>query len=346
MRICANLWRLGLLVCLLMVAGCADTGVNSSEDQAVRKQSKRGREPIAVISIAPTQKWLADLQGMSSNSFELVDMDIDQIAKQLPGTDLQKPVTILLYASKRQTVQPVVYLPVANYEQFLNGLAKRVRLNRAFASSFMVGSQKILVKQVGDFAVFGTSLKQINAAPTSPESFRDELPSGADFAIKVNADSLRESEKQKLAKLVCDYLGDSFEPMNFDAGSIILGLSIDSKAGIQLQTQLSPVPENPEKFQQSLNDAMVKRGLPFSSEIAKNKLIFDLKFNADQLDAAWSLVSTMLADSYQAQQKTLIQQVSNSYRAPLPKITYINSGFSSSSSQSSSSGGRSRSGGG
>ena len=345
MKSTAGLSRFGLLACLVLLAGCSGGGVGLLETEQVQEHLNSGPEPMVIVTVAPTRQWMADLQRLVSDRGEYGDVDLLQFANALPGIDKQQPMTLLLYASKRGTFQPIVYLPVTDYEKFLDGLATRVRLHRAFASSFTMGSQKILVKPVGEYAVFGTSLKLINKAPSSPELHCNQLPIDADFALSINTTTLRESDKQKFANFVGDYLGSPCQRAAVEVDSLVFGLKIDPQAGLQLQTEFQPVPQNLQQINESLEDLFVAAGMKVASKMTRNGICLNFDLDSTQLNSAWSKMESLVTDSFQAQRQILMQQVSTQNRAPLPKIFYGNIGSNSSSCEPAGSGGR-RSGGG
>ena len=345
MRNCANLARFGLLMVLLLIAGCTGSGIDITNTQRSQDAIKSVPEPLAIVSIAPVTDWINDLQQLYPASRELAGINFDHSTNLLTGIDEQQHAILLLFASKHGISWPVLYLPVTDYEQLLNWLATRFRMHRAFASSFTIGSQKILVKPVGKYAVFGTSLNQINGVPCSPVSYRDQLSSNAAVALKLNPQSLGGPEREQLVEFLGRYIDNSFAQTAIEMESVVLELKVDSQSGIQVQTDVEPVPSNLDKINHSIEDSIAEFRLPISSRTTPGGLVFDLSVNSEQFSFAWSKIESMVKASFYAQPRSIMQKASTQNRAPLPKVFYGNGGFNSSSSESTGSGGR-RGGGG
>ncbi len=268
-----------------------------------------------------------------------------QLFDSLPGVAEQRPITIFFYATKGGTIQPIVYLPVVDYEQFLDALAKKVRLHRAMASSFLVGSQKIRVKPVGENAVFGTSLKNINLAPQTPELFCEWQTDDADFEFKITPALLQDCDRQNLAKMIGGYLGDPVQQAVLETDSVVFRLKISAPTGMQIQTEFHPIPPNLDDLVVHLDNEFETGGIGAATEMISNGFVLNFDSEVRQLNSVWSKMESLAADSLKAQRLTLMQQLSSHQRAPLPKVYYGNVGSDSSSCEPAGPGGR-RSGGG
>ncbi len=310
MKFFERVFQIGLSICVLLVAGCGNTSFPFGEKLDSTAQAETRPTPFAVLTIAPSQNWFGNIEALMTNRTEVTSVSDEKLQKILAGIDVHRPTAAMLYLSDKGLPEPVIFVPVVDYEGFLDELDRRFRLKRAFACSFRIGQYRFLVKQVGDYAAIGTSVDGINSGPQSPEPYLQEMPKSCDFALQLRIKSLRKHEKKNLFSAVRDSLGETIATMVHQTDSLVFGLTLDSTKEIGLQAQFDPAPANPLEIQQMVQDVFATQGWISSTEIKEDHLTLDIDVPSPQIKSVWVQIKPTLESAFKSQLKSLAQRAS------------------------------------
>lgn len=301
MRVCRIAIKFGLTVCLLVAAGCDGANFQFVSGSNNHPGGDSGRQPFAVLSMAPTHEWFGTAQSLMGNSDDKGFVWDKKLRKIFGAIDTQRQAAVFFLESEKRGSEPVIYLPVEDYDRFLDQLARQCQLKRAIASSFDYGPYRFLVKQVGEYAVIGTSLEGIKKGPTAPEVYLQSMPQDDDFSFRLNSKSTNKRERMKLANSIHSSFGADFAKMFFQCDSFDCGLRVDSSGSIQFHAQVRPLPENSDEIRGLMIDVVAARGGTGSTEIKEDSLVFDIAFPSDQANSAWAQIQPGVLNAFVSQ---------------------------------------------
>lgn len=273
----------GTIFLVLISIGCDRGKFNLGSLTGSQPESET--TPFAVLSMAPTQDCCEKLMPFINSDHDPGKLSDRELQKLLSGIDSRQRAAAIIYKSTDGVAEPLVYLPVADYERFLDALARRVKLKRAVASTIMFGPNKLVIMNVGNHAVIGLSLKAIKQGPQSPSAFLKELPEDADFVFQWNSHSADKRVKETLIRLLKKSIGEEFARLVSRSKSLDCSLNIDSMRNVDFHARLSPVPENAEQFEAELNDSLAARASTASTKWQDEQFVLDFTFSSEQVSS-------------------------------------------------------------
>jgi len=299
MKVGGSVIRFGLSVLVLLSIGCDQANFNLGSLRGPEQETKTA--PFAVLSMAPTRDCYAKLVTFTTNDDEPVALSDKELQKRLPGIDHRRRAAAVLYKSASGDAEPLVYLPVADYERFVDGLARRVKLKRAVASRFTFGPRELLVMHVGNYAVIGMSLQAIKQGPQSPEPFLQGMPEDADFAFKWNSRSADKRVKRTFIHSLKNSLGVEFSQLVAKSKQLVCSMNIDSSRNVEFHAQVSSGSENSDQVQAELNEVFAAHAWKASTETNEDFLAFDVAFPSDQVNSTWAKLKPLAKNYFQSQ---------------------------------------------
>ena len=273
----------------LMLTGCSDlktqfeTFVQSSDDNSEVFESQP--DPPAVT--------IASMNGQGSLFESILPIGKSKSWKQakFKGLDSSRPFVACIWLNEQGTPKPVFYVPVKDYEAFLNSLAKKYPLHQAIASKFRVGRRQFVVMDSEGYAKIAPSLEAANSSEVSPGNPLAGLPPGHDFVFRWNPNSLDKKHAPKILKTVKQYLGDGFAPVLSLDSSLVFSMAEanDASNGITVQVENPPAVIAPIRSQVESAFAVEKWSTERSLTFSVNKSADDSESDiAENLQSASS----------------------------------------------------------
>ena len=312
--------------CIACFAGCGDVNFEFIGKNTPEPDANADNAPLAVLAAGPSKNWFANAQAAWAGSEEVDEWTVQDLEQLMAGMDVHRPLAAFLYLSDQGMAEPVIYLPVVDYDQFLDELAGVFKLRRAIASSFLIGQQKFLVKNIGDYAVIGTSLDRINQAPRTPDRYVGNLTAEYDFAFKILGDEFPKMEKTRLAQALGDSLDGAYQDLFLKTDNFCIGLNIDPDQGYRCQALLNPVPEDVDAVANLLANTFSSWGVDVKAEVAGDNMVCDLDINTEHVSSGWAQIEPALITMLESQRSMFAHRKNrNSDDDELPMVfEYVN----------------------
>ena len=251
--------------------------------------------PFAVLSMSPIASWEDDARTIltSNRRFGLSEDDFDTL---LEGIDLDRPAAAIMYLNEG-IPEPVLYLPLADYDDFKNSLDHVFGLRRAATNTFYYGHYRIKAKQVGDYAVLGVSIDGLNHSPGFPEEFVNEKPADIDWQFKMMTQEVHRKEQRNIFRALKNSLGEEFAQLAKDNLSFTVGLNLDANHDLGIQAEINPLPKDPERIQELLKGAIGEKWA-LNTNVQNDKLMVQVDLPMKKVGAAWRNVKPVLQRAF------------------------------------------------
>ena len=249
----------GLLLSLLFLTGCADFENLISDRLANRPTMPQ-----------PTY-WIA----AQENQQAFFDLSIGAprpksgLPKKLEGIDGTKVLVACIWLNEETPPKPVVYVPVNDFDLFLDSLAEKFPVNRAIASTFRCGKREYVVTLGQQYAKITASLKAARNSPDSPDAFLPSLPINNDVVVGWNPEASSAEDLAKLGKFAEKAFGQSLASLFQSDSPMIAGFDLDSSSGIQIQI-------HKDKESQSLRSELEKQFATKNLASKSDSLLFQV----------------------------------------------------------------------
>lgn len=279
-----------LLACLVLTTGCETPTTTTVEKVG-------DAEPFATLAAAPLEQWWPEAFAVMEGTSDKI-LSEKGVRKIFPGIDIEKPCAASVYMSEKLIPEPVLYLPVRNYDRFVTHLKLKFQLKQAAASKFRFGPFKLYVKQRGEFAVIGTSITGINHSPAFPQSAVDAIPNGHDLAFNLKTKTLSRGEKKYIAKAIKTSLSKQFSELVETNESFTFGLKFNSTKEMKLLTAIKPAPRNAKELADAIGVFFKSQKIESSVDVDNHCVACNFTMPATQFAKAWDDVEGAVGEAF------------------------------------------------
>lgn len=290
--------KLTLVVALLFATGCQYVNFNSLTRPDGSTKAP-GPKPLAVLSVAPgpaTFDVALAMIGLNDPKSKKTQAQ----EKTFPGIDGQRPVIALLYLTQHGHADPLIYVPVADYEKFLDGLDKKFRLNRAISTTISIRRQQLMLMHVGDHAVFGFTTQSIKRGPRTPQRWADNFSDNSDIAFDWVGTSQRPQLKRLLAAIKSSF-GSPAAQILAQAEFVALQITADPEQNIQLQARIGVDQKNMDQLKKQL-DKLVSNQDSLTTESSPDKHAeFHVNLQRESSQETLEKIQLAMSDFFQKQ---------------------------------------------
>lgn len=171
--------------CRLAIAGLLLAAVPMVAVHAQDAEAK----PVAVVSIAPMKKVLADVQYLA-DAAQQTEAGRTAVLLTTPftvGVDKSRPCGVM-FMTDGMGLSPIAYLPAEDYGKMITTASEQIGPPQDVGGDikmFNVGLMPVFVKSVGTWAVLATDQEKLANPPADPLVYLKELPTEYDLALKV-----------------------------------------------------------------------------------------------------------------------------------------------------------------
>lgn len=230
----------------------------SSGLMAPAVQAQESQKPVAIVSITPLERLLADISYMlRATNFPEVGGIFSLMTNQYTqGIDRTKPLGVAVSLDGQMPV-PVIFLPLSNRDQFFGALGSMgIEPDDLGDGLFEIDAngQLLYAKDANGWLYVSQTEDALANVPADPAALLGDLPKKYDLAIKVNVqalpDDLRDmaaeqmrmgfertlaeqgdqtEEEQELAREMGEAQLAQIEQLTSETEQVIFGWAIDSK---------------------------------------------------------------------------------------------------------------------
>lgn len=179
MKRCRLAWAGLLLATIPMAAAYAQPGEAPAADQ---------QKPVAVISVAPIQKLLRDVQYLAdaAGQADFGRMAAIMSAPFTQGVDKTRPLGVVVMTNG-QEFSPIGFLPISDMDSLMLIVKDQLGDPQDVGDGVKLLPTPIpvFVKEVGDWAVVAIDRDNLNNPPENPAQFLGDLPQQYDLAIQA-----------------------------------------------------------------------------------------------------------------------------------------------------------------
>ena len=215
---------------------------------------------------------------------------------KLKGIDHGQPFVACIWLSEKGSPEPVLYVPVNDYEKFVSSLAKKyVIKSRGIATKFRSGRRHFYVTQGDGHAKVTRSLDDSRSVQDSPSDLLPGLPTESGFVFKWSPNSLNQKQAKPILVPLHHLVGESFAQLLSLDSSLVFSLEADGKelaSGVDVN--MTNVPENVEGVRTQLEEkySLANWSMPDS---AQAELSFRIEENENQNNVSGHLKSSSTA---------------------------------------------------
>ncbi|MEW4563801.1 hypothetical protein AB1K70_14805 [Bremerella sp. JC770] len=145
-------------------------------------------KPVAVVSVAPVEKVLADVQYLADAAGQ---RDAGQMAVLLSapftvGIDKSRPVGVIVMTDG-QTFAPTAYLPVADFDKLITTATEQIGPPQDVGDGikmFTPNQMPVFVKDAGNWAILAMDQEKLANPLGDPTAFLKDLPEQYDLALQ------------------------------------------------------------------------------------------------------------------------------------------------------------------
>ncbi len=171
--------------CRLAVAGLLLAAMPMVALHAQEAESK----PVAVISVAPVKKVLADVQYLAdaAGQTDAGRMAALMSAPFTAGVDKARPIGVIVMTNG-QEFAPTAYIPVSDFDKLVTTATEQIGPPQDVGGDvkmFTPSQMPIFVKHVGDWAVLAMDQEKLANPAADPTAMLKNLPVEYDLALKL-----------------------------------------------------------------------------------------------------------------------------------------------------------------
>jgi hypothetical protein len=326
MKIFATLLRTNLAIGLVLLAGCENGQINLSFKQQPETVVENTVQPWVVATIQPDQEGVLQLANLVAQFQSGTESTVVRVSRELKRflqpalrqrTD--RAMVGVIYAAENGIPEPLLYIPVESYDQFVNDVDQLYSIHRAVATRVRVGHYEMILKQVGDYAVFGTSAEAINYGPQDPESFAD-CPGNSGAVVKLQLDNLSKKELAGVCHSVNSWLGESASQALQDSSSVSLDLEFDRRQKPAFQLTLKPKANQVDSCGISATAASSVADIPLTQSQTSDGIILELTPSTEQLERLLSDVRPVFNRAFDRHIAVIAYKATKGGKSIMPQI--------------------------
>lgn len=156
-------------------------------------------EPIAIVSLKPTEKLLANVNYLlrTTGTEALGQFVLPQVTAFLQGVDGTKPIGIVI-STQGDQLRPLAFVPVTNLDQLLSQLQEVLGepLDAGDGVIELQGPQPVFVKESNGWAFVSNEEGSLADLPENPVELLQGLPQQYDISVRAFLKNLPEQYKQ------------------------------------------------------------------------------------------------------------------------------------------------------
>lgn len=289
--------QFALAVAIIQTTGCND--MRMSFDSSSRPGNALEIQPFAVLSIDPNDVWLTELLLPSVN---ITDDKLSKVARLMSekyGIDVSRRAVAVYGLSELGAAHPLLYLPVKDYGRFLDELGRQFRVKQAIASSITIGRDRLIVMQVGEYAVIGTSLKGIEKGPERPEDLLGDLPEGYDLVFQCRTGMTKKVCSEQMVQSIKSLLGPNLSELMLKSKSVTYALRSRDDKSLEFFADFEPLSGEGDGLQDKVADLVsLRQGWTLTEPEQSALLKINGSFAGAQTEVTFTNVRNSLASIY------------------------------------------------